>query len=206
MHTKLKSVARHAQLRRLVPVVVLAAMVPARGVLADVVNGNFESGDTLFSSEYSPTDYLCTNGGGGPGSYLLGTNPASVNCYGDWASFGDHTSGSGLMMIVDGATDSNTVIWSETVKVSPGTKYIFTYWATSVNANGYGAAGDIQVYINGKPKGSDFQIPAAYDGWHQVNVNWKSGLATQATIWLVDVNTSGSWNDFALDDLSLTLK
>lgn len=183
----------------------LSATAFAHSAAAGVANGDFEAGNSLFSSEYSPTDFLCTDGHGGPGTYLLATNPANVNCYGDWSSFGDHTSGSGLMMIVDGSPDAGTIVWSETVKVSAATRYLFTYWATSVNANGYGAAGDLQVYINGKPKGTDFQIPPAYNGWHQVTVPWRSGKSTtQATIWLVDLYTSGGWNDFALDDVSLT--
>jgi len=167
-----------------------------------VVNGNLESGNTLFSTEYSPTDYLC-DGHGGPGTYLLATNPADVNCYGDWASFGDHTSGAGLMMIVDGAPHKDKVIWSETIKVKPDTAYVFRYWATSVNANGNGPAGVLQVYINGESVGGRFQMPYAFDGWHRVSVKWNSDSVTQATIWVVDANTSGGWNDFALDDFSL---
>jgi len=31
---------------------------------------------------------------------------------------------------------------------------------------------------------------------------WKSGTATTATITLVDTNTSGPYNDFAIDDLA----
>jgi hypothetical protein len=175
-------------------------------IAGHVVNGNLESGNTLFSSEYSPTDFLCTNGHGGPGTYLLATNPADVNCYGDWASFGDHTSGSGLMMIVDGAPYRDKVIWSETIRVRPNTTYEFRYWTTSVNANGNGAAGILQVYVNGGSVGTRFQMPYAYDGWHLVGVTWDSGSATQATIWLVDLNRSGGWNDFALDDFSLRSK
>jgi hypothetical protein len=180
--------------------VALSHSAPVRGV----ANGNFEAGNSLFSSDYQVTDFLCTNGHGGPGTYLLAANPAKVNCYGDWASFGDHTSGSGLMMIIDGSTSTGTKIWSETVKVARRTNYVFSYWTTSVNANGNGAAGNLQVSINGEVVGTAFQMPAAYNGWHQVTVSWPSDKNKQATISLVDLNTSGGWNDFALDDLSLT--
>jgi hypothetical protein len=40
---------------------------------------------------------------------------------------------------------------------------------------------------------------------HGLNsATWNSGSATTAAIAIFDLNTSEAWNDFALDDISLT--
>jgi hypothetical protein len=80
-----------------------------------VVNGDFEAGNTGFTSDYrySPGDI-------GPDTvYDLLRNPADEHYLG--ASYGDHTSGSGLMMAVNGARypNFNAVVWSESLSVTP---------------------------------------------------------------------------------------
>jgi hypothetical protein len=191
-------------LRKLGALVVLTLSAVSVGPAAGqaTYNGDFELGNTAFSSEYAPTTYFC---GGNTGSYLITTNPSTVNCYGDWANIGDHTSGSGLMMIIDGSTVAGTIIWSATIPVTPATTYNFTFWGTGVNTNG-SVTTSLQVYINGRAHGNPLQI-GAYDGsWHEGSVHWKSGTKTQATIWIIDTQLSAGWNDFAIDDLALTLQ
>jgi len=162
-----------------------------------IVNGDFESGNVGFGSDYAPVGYICTEG-----VYVIASDPSKVNCYGDWASFGDHTSGSGLMMIVNGAVQPKMDVWRETVPVRPGTIYKFVFWARSVNDNpGCNNNTDLQPYFNGAAKGNPLRLPATEDpNWHEREVGWSSGAANQATISLVDLDC----NDFALDDISLT--
>jgi len=40
------------------------------------------------------------------------------------------------------------------------------------------------------------------DSWVPYSYSWNSGLSTTATITLTDLDNSGSFNDFVLDDLS----
>ena len=59
-------------------------------------NGDFSAGNTTPGGYTLSTTF-------GPGLYGLTTNPQSINP--GEASFGDHTTGTGLMMVVDGSTN-----------------------------------------------------------------------------------------------------
>jgi hypothetical protein len=79
-----------------------------------LVNGDFSSGNTGFTSGYTHVpDGVFT----APGDYGVITNPATAFTNG-FASFGDHTTGTGLMMFGDG-TGGQTPFWSEVATTSP---------------------------------------------------------------------------------------
>ena len=107
-------------------VVVALIALSSADVRASIVNGDFELGNTGFTSQYVynvPTTGL--------GQYAVAANPNSVHP--SWYSFGDHTSGSGvLMMIVNGASDADLVVWSQNVTLTAGTIYEFRAWGTGV--------------------------------------------------------------------------
>ena len=63
-----------------------------------IVNGDFSAGNTGFQSQYTYNATSVVN----ETVYTVGPNPADFSPY--VASFGDHTSGSGLMMIVNGGS------------------------------------------------------------------------------------------------------
>jgi len=85
-----------------------------------ITNGDFEAGNTGFTTEYTYLDPSNT----GPWTlgpeymYTVSTDP---NLYHSaWSSFGDHTSGSGNMMIVNGTWEDtspgyNAVVWAQEV-------------------------------------------------------------------------------------------
>ena len=74
-------------------------VLEGRALLSNLlVNGDFELGNTGFTTQYPNTN---TTGG-----YIIGHNPA-VDRGGAFSSFGDHTTGTGLMDLVDGATSPN---------------------------------------------------------------------------------------------------
>lgn len=124
-----------------------------------IVNGDFEAGNTGFTSEYS---YSPPASMYNPKTYVIGTNPN--NYHSAWAIFGDHTSGSGNMMIVNvtcctggetGCTEDcsnpNDIVWQQTVNVKPYTLYVFKYYvALSYNQN----PPTLQVSTNGTPVGT----------------------------------------------------
>jgi hypothetical protein len=109
------------KMKRLLPIIVTLVMVfamstPAYAVSGNLItNGDFEAGNTGFTTEYN---YLNPSNTGtwtlGPEYlYTIGTNP---NLYHSaWASFGDHTSGFGKMMIVNGTYLNNEtkIVWSQ---------------------------------------------------------------------------------------------
>src|SRR5688500_7721593 len=74
-----------------------------------IYNGDFELGNKGFLMDYtfSPGDIRRE------GTYDLSTDPR--RSHEAAASYGDHTSGAGLMMVVNGATKPDQVVWSQTV-------------------------------------------------------------------------------------------
>ncbi|MGQ9789620.1 MAG: PEP-CTERM sorting domain-containing protein [Armatimonadota bacterium] len=159
-----------------------------------IVNGDFEAGNTGFTTDYT---HDSTPPMSGLGYYAIGTNPKTWNNL--WASYGDHTSGSGKMFIADGYTVGDKTVWQQTVTVASNTPYIFSYWA----ANPYSQSPPkLRAFINGVQIG-DLQLPSQTGQWVKFETVWNSGAATSATIRLVDLVTAGIGNDFTLDDISL---
>jgi gliding motility-associated-like protein len=159
-----------------------------------VTNSDFSSGNTGFSSSYS----FCSSGGcmGPEGTYSVGTNP---NFYNGGFFGSDHTTGSGNMMVVNGAGTPGANVWCETISVSPGTTYLFSTWVSSLNAS---SPAILQFSINGVNLGNTFNAPSSANIWSQFFTTWNSGANTSAQICIVNQNTSTGGNDFGLDDIS----
>lgn len=165
-----------------------------------VVNGDFSAGATGFSTSYVPG----TGGPWGlisyPATYAIATNPSTVHMYG--ASFGDHTSGSGKMMVINGSSTPDNV-WCETIPVLPNTYYMFSAWFANWSADDVGSGTpEIQFKVNSVLLGSSHLITAAMGKWVNLSATWYSGSSTSADICIYDKVTAFLGNDFALDDIS----
>jgi gliding motility-associated-like protein len=158
-----------------------------------ITNSNFSAGNTGFTSDY---DYS-PGSGVNPGKYNVGANilawhPGMANC-------GDHTSGNGNMLMVNGASVAGELVWSQTVNIQPNTTYAFAAWLqhiTSVNP------AELQFSINGNLLGPVFVANDNSCIWERFYQTWYSGSNTSAVISIVNQNTLEWGNDFALDDLS----
>jgi hypothetical protein len=157
-----------------------------------IVNGDFEAGNTGFTS-----DYWYGNPGLSPGGYSVQSNP--VVCNGGFGACGDHTSGSGNMMVIDGATSSGQNFWCQTVPVLANTNYYFEFYVTSVYPV---SPAEVGAYFNGSFIGSATATSTNCE-WVQFATVWNSGAATSVTICLEDLNITGFGNDFAVDDVFL---
>lgn len=156
-------------------------------------NGDFENGNTGFSSSYTYNAVSVWN----EATYAVNTNPNNVHP--NFAGCTDHTTGSGKMMIVNGAGTPNTDVWCQTIPVIPNTNYAFSTWLTTVVVN---SPAVLQFSINGVILGQPFTAPSTNCTWEQFYEVWNSGSATSAQICIVNQNTATSGNDFALDDIS----
>ncbi len=165
-----------------------------------IVNGDFSSGNTGFTSGYSYSSSLSSggDGGGGEGNYYVSTNPNTTHS--GFSSFGDHTTGSGNMMVVNGSTVASKSLWQETVSVTAGRNFTFSLWMASAVA---GTPAVLQVYINNTLQTTTFTAPSSAATWQQFSLNWTSTGTNSATIRLVDSNTVAGGNDFAIDDIRL---
>lgn len=137
---------------------IVGVAFPAVPACADVVNGNFSSGNTGFTSGYG---YAASSDPGG-GHYTVGNNPHTWNSA--LSSFGDHTTGTGLMLIADGSGTANTQLWNESIAVSPNTQYTFSFYSASCgNDNGDGidpSPATLVATVNGSQVGSTRDVSA----------------------------------------------
>jgi hypothetical protein len=162
-----------------------------------VTNGNFEAGNIGFTSMYS------FGNNSPPATYTVGNNPSTApGHYADWASFGDHTSGLGLMMIVNGGTDSTMPFWSETVPVIAGQTYFYSFFGATINTTS-ASPGSLQLEINGTPIGSPLVLPTTGGTFVQASGSYVA-TSGSATLALVDLNTAVALNDFVVDDISFS--
>ena len=105
------------------------------------------------------------------------------------------------MMLVDGSPVGDTTVWQETVSVLAGTDYTFSAWAMPSDAANLST---LRFFINSAQIGSDLSLVTPSGTWQNFTNGWNAGANTSATIRIVDTNTQGFGNDFALDDVSFT--
>lgn len=155
-----------------------------------ITNGDFEAGNTGFSSDYTFTTSLF-----GEGRYAITTDP-NLNHSGG-ASYGDNTVGGSLMMAVNGSPTGGDIIWGQTVSVVAGEIYDFAAYISSWSTLN---PAELDFTVNGTSIGS-FSAPGATGIWELAFETWNSGANTSALIEIRNLNTQPNGNDFALDDL-----
>jgi len=166
-----------------------------------IPNGDFSLGYSGFNS-----NYLYTAPGVLPnyalmypeGTFTVGTDPSQV--HGLWVSFGDHTTGDGGMMIVNGNRVADVLVWSASVEVAADTNYDLTAWVASAYP---GSPSMLAFSINGLLVDAPMSLSSTTGLWLQFAAGWYSGTSTTAVLSLVDQNTEWNGNDFALDDIAL---
>jgi hypothetical protein len=196
---------------RIAPVIgvlMLLAAIGPTALRADIINGNFEAPITPgalpvglgFTSDYTPVvsnpavmDSLWPDG-----TYTVGTNPHSYHSL--WSTLGDHTSGTGNMLIVNGSTDSSKIVWkgANDAPLAAG-KYQFSAWLAPV----YPASPALVKFSFGAAQlGSDFMVSGP--GWQEFTANFTIPPGSTLNEFdLVNFNLAYSGNDFAVDDIHL---
>ena len=159
-----------------------------------LVNGDFEAGNSGFTSEYRFVR-LDT------GLLTYDVFRKSIDSHFLGLSFGDHTSGKGLMFGANGGNDTNRVLWKQTVQIVENTDYQFSGWATpSIGPNDPDPS-RVSVRINGNLINPSFQLSNPPGKWQYFSTTWDSGASATATIELRLETIEQGGNDLALDDL-----
>jgi hypothetical protein len=161
-----------------------------------LVNGDFEAGNTGFTSGYTFTSTNLQPAG----VYAVVANPHNLHPLAQ--SFTDHTSGHGLMIAFNGSTDGGITSWSETVPVTPNTSYEFVGWIANWTAAQFNDPGSTLDLVINSAVISNPVSPSTSGLWQEFTANWNSGSATSATIGIADQRVDSGGNDYALDDLS----
>lgn len=158
-----------------------------------LVNGDFSLGNTGFISGYTYATFNTVEG-----EYWVGTSPQLWN--GGMSNCQDHTSGSGNMLCVNGATSgANTPFYCQTVTVIPNNNYILALWGASAFP---GNPADIMFSINNTSLTPSVTLPTSVCSWQQYSVLWYSGNSSTAAICIIDQDMQAFGNDFAIDDIS----
>ena len=171
------------------------ATLTAPVAAADLVNGDFESGNTGFTTNYA---YRSVSDGVNYGQY--GVTHSSFEWSHFWSTMtADHTKGDGTgqFLIVD--VGPNGTIWQETTNVSASTQYTFGAWLATWTPF---PAATLLISING-------QTIATWGGpggatWTQHTATWNSGNATSATITISAASFFQPGDDIAIDDITFT--
>ena len=176
-----------------------------------ISNGNnpdFENNNSGFKSQLN---YINSpNGNGQPGEYSVTTDPKLMNTA-NYSLGGDHTTGSGKMMVVDGS--DNKVFWEQSpnIPLKAGTTYIFSYWIKNVNST-HPDKPTIKFnpvdQCNCPPTLVSGSATVTSSDWVEVKYEFTpTGTGDRWTrIELSTVSAGLGGHDFAIDDLSLTEK
>lgn len=158
-----------------------------------IVNGDFSQGNTGFTSQYTyapPPNLLGAQ-------YYVGTNPQAWNV--GMVPCTDHTTGTGNMLLVNGSSVDNEIVWSQTITVQPNTNYAFSTWIQHITIVD---PSRLQFSINGINVGTIFEASTTSCLWQRFYTTWNSGNSTTAVISIVNKSLVLFGNDFALDDIS----
>ena len=167
-----------------------------------VLNGDFENGTTAAANNFT-TAYVPGTGGAwglltNPGQYAISTSPSLV--HNNFSVCGDHTTGSGNMLIANGASTPNTTVWSQTLPVTPGQGYLFSFWVA--NALNDPAVAQLQLYVNNVAISAVGSPLTTACTWVQYTGTWVAGNSTSnAVLKIVNQSTASSGNDFSVDDI-----
>ena len=199
-----------------------------------VSNGDFESSNVAhaanngsvngFVSAYN--NITTTWNLSAEGAYAIGNNPsghpygnpffpngANVGVFGGAvpsSGFGDHTSGSGLMMIVNGASDTTKYVWqlANQISVFAGRTYRFEAWTSTFGLNGSPgqALAEMRFEIS-LDAGNQWQqlgrtrAVAGTADWQQTYVDGQFTTSANVLVRLMNNQPAAGGNDFALDDI-----
>jgi gliding motility-associated-like protein len=161
-----------------------------------VVNGDFSLGNVFFTSSYN----LGIGGSWGQlsneGTYAISTNASLTHNY--FSPCTDHPTGTGNMLVVNGASVLSQAVWSQVINVNPNTEYNFSAWFTAVHSSNPAI---LSFTINGVQIGANASVSNVTCNWQNFFTSWNSGSSTTAAISITNQNTGASGNDFAIDDI-----
>jgi len=169
-----------------------------------VTNGNFEGGNTAFTSDYA----FAPGGNSTEGQYTVRSNPFPWN--GLFISAADHTTGSGLMYVGNGSPTNGSVVWaSGPIAVAQNTNYFFEAFVMNVCCSSPfpGNSPSILEFsvagLTTESLGTATTNLALAGTWEGLSKSWNSGLNTSVSLSLINRNTAAAGNDFAIDDVFL---
>lgn len=180
-----------------------------------LTNGDFESGGSgVGFMVHDYTQINPVNGTSTPGFYARTTNPVLMNS--SFNAGGDHTTGTGNMLVFDGSLLANRFFWTTGNTggaidgFTAGTTYTFSFWIKSVSdevTSDDATRASIGIFFvnagNINPANQNFLAPLPSEGWVNIQYSFVA-TANNAMVRLKTNNPGPIGNDFAIDDFSIT--
>lgn len=161
------------------------------------VNSAFEESppNSGFSSQYGDTTETHLTSG----RYVITDNPNK-----GWGTphldIGDHTSGTGNMMVIDGTREGGIdTLYKQTVEVLSGKSYVFSFWGINVhtldpNRN----PAELELVVNNTSLGTYDLLEMQ---WRIKFAFWRSPFTGPVEVAIINRQINGLGNDFAIDDV-----
>ncbi len=167
-----------------------------------VANGDFSAGNKGFKTTYAyvapAEDALLPES-----NYTIARStrrPFVLNTKGI-ADYGDHTSGDGLFLIVNGAKNRNSLVWEQTIRgLKLGARYRFSLWVSRWTPN-LATSAKLSILVDGEEYDS-FEDPNVAGVWVRHTVGF-TATNEAPVLQIRNLEDALHGNDFALDDLSV---
>lgn len=160
-----------------------------------VYNGDFELGNTGFTTEYTLGAKPLQEGRYGVTDNGQSVHDGFMPCIHD-----------GNFYVGNGSMYNSLVVFQSQVSVTPNTDYYFSSEVTAIDANPTHPISQLALFqfnINNTQIGNTLRVNDSPCVWTSYGEVWNSGNNTTATITIKDLNT-GQWaNDFAIDNIAL---
>jgi hypothetical protein len=172
-----------------------------------VPNGDFQQGNTLFTSDYG----FSPAGNGSEGQYTVRSDPFPWNPF--FISTFDHSLGTaaGSMMVVNGSPNAGDIVWrSQSIAVDAGQLYFFEAFVNNVCCQGFnfgpGSESILEFSLmldGGAPNvlGTIATNLALAGTWEGLSTSFTPGTSGDVVLSLINRNTNRGGNDFAIDDV-----
>ncbi len=166
-----------------------------------IVNGDFEAGNTGFTSAYL---YVPPASIYDPARYSI---VQFDTIHSSWVDFADHTTGDGNVghyMIVNGTDAGLGPTWAQDQSLSVG-RYELSGWFASLFPD---APASLQFRVvdgNGSTISPTFTAPLPPGVWAQRSFTFDVTAAGTYSVQIWDTNDAFSGNDYAIDDINLTV-
>jgi outer membrane protein OmpA-like peptidoglycan-associated protein len=168
-----------------------------------IKNGDFESGNTGFTSQYKFTTCKKDSNNCANGAFICSGSIAIVGepsaCNPDWsATFRDHTTGRGKMLVADFASRS-LIIWQQTLEMEQGATYRFRVWCLKLTDEG--AKPSVVIVVDSTTLSPNFI--AMKNEWQLYEVVFVAKKSGQIPLRIKNINNEKMGCDLAIDDIRL---
>jgi len=170
------------------------ACAPAFAAL--VINGDFESGNSGFTSGHAFVPYASSAMlAAGETRYTVGTAPLDTHAY--WVNPAGST---GNMLIVNGATAPDVLVWQQTITgATAGTPYSLSASFADI-APCCGNPASVRFSVDGSPIGAANTVNSTAFAGYETTF---TAPAASFTLALYNSQTAAYGNDFAVDNVQV---